>query len=124
MAGYPQLFGPFTGTCTVARSVTATDTTTLWVSRGDADWLNSKARQVDDQIRAGVAAAVSAGVNATYVDVDGYFVGHRLCDQGDSYVNGVVGGTVEASDMTRSYHLNAGGEAAYRTAYQASGLAR
>lgn len=120
VAGYPRLFGSFANSCEVASAVTGSDTTTLSVSRSDADWLNAKAVQVNAQVSDGVSAAQQAGVNASFLPVDAAFAGHRLCDSKASYINGVVGGSATVTDLSASFHLNAAGEAAYAAAYSAA----
>lgn len=114
VTGYPFLFGAFDGTCSVGAAGPGTP---MKFERAQADLL-------DDVGVAGLNLAVQGGIalyqqaffaqfgqfdpNIQYVGLTGAFATHGLCDTGERWVSGLVGG--QAKD--RGFHPNASGQQA------------
>jgi len=82
MAGYPLLFGNFTGNCPVGKvtyhiSRLHSITVDAMIRSSDAQALNSLAVRLNSVIS---AAAREAGSWATFVDPTSTFLGHGFCD--------------------------------------------
>lgn len=119
LAGYPQFFGDFTGTCRVGVVPTDSGPLPVHVSKKDALWMNSVVRELNKQQRIAVRGAKAAGTDARFVNADAQFAGHRLCDAASPYLNGLV--NLDYALMG-SFHPNAAGERAYADAYLARGF--
>ena len=144
VAGYPRLFGesrihyhifktahyPFVGLgCQVgvAHGVKGLVSDPLWVSYTDATWIDSIADQ-GDQIIANQVAAANQTLQADHVavkvvmaqNVDHQFHGHRLCDSGTPYLNGVILHGDRTNPDQRSFHPNQGGQDVYARAVKAA----
>lgn len=119
LAGYPQFFGDFTGICQLGVAPTEGGPRPVHVSKKDALWMNSVVRELNKQQRIAVRGAKAAGLDAKFVNADAQFAGHRLCDTGTAYLNGIVNVEYE---LMGSLHPNAHGERAYADAYLARGF--
>jgi lysophospholipase L1-like esterase len=112
VVGYPHLFGNFTGPqCHVG---TALGVEKFYVSRSDAQWLNSESDTIDQTISNSVSAAAAAGVNISFVDPTTTFAGHGLCDTGTPWLNGLLfkptAALPPATDKVESFHPNVDGQ--------------
>ena len=106
VAGYPHLFisGPKAG-CK------------LFISSGEAAWMNSLVNRGNTRITEAVRAARTLRGNVSYVDVTERFAGHGLCSE-DPWLYGV---NLAASDglIKGSYHPRRSGQQAYAAAFAA-----
>jgi lysophospholipase L1-like esterase len=114
VTGYPELFGDFTGTC----SVGVFDGTPMKFEAAQAQLLNDAVGYLNDAIQAGIALyqqqymAMSGGFpdpNVMYVDVVDAFDTHGLCDSGERWISGLIAG----KPLDRGFHPNVAGQQAY-----------
>lgn len=109
LVGYPPLFGNFTQSSCQVGSLDGFYP--LYISQGDASWLNSvQAQSVTDEENA-VTIARGMGVRAYFANVSPEFSGHGFCDTSTTFfhpitVTTTLGGTVTAPG---SMHPNAQG---------------
>jgi hypothetical protein len=124
VAGYPQLFGynvirelNGSGTCQLG---TAGGTFIYNVSSLDMEWMNKEGEQLNDAISHAVDAAQAKipQVTIVFAPVSDRFAGHRLCDYGKSWINGVEFAGI--SPKQTSLHPNEAGQWAYAAAIQAA----
>ena len=130
LGGYPELFGsrsrnflsedaaPSGSVCVVNRTLGA------GVDFDDAQWINSRTRQLNAILRDGVQQARRAGVRATFVPAS-RFDSHGLCDDRTSWIQPLLvdgtGGV--ASVRSESLHPTAEGHRrGYAPAFEAAGL--
>ncbi|GAB3603106.1 SGNH/GDSL hydrolase family protein [Microbacterium aureliae] len=113
VTGYPELFGDFTGTCTVGAFKGKRAT----VTAQQAALANGGIAQVNGAIAQVVTQANFFGdTGIVYADVATAFDGHGLCDSGTRWISGLVNGDVM---FARSFHPNAAGQQAYAAAVAA-----
>ena len=112
VGGYPHLFGgnvanydansgaPGGAMCTM---------TPITISYADAQWMNSKADDLNQVIQDAVADAQGEGVDVTYVP-PALFAGHGLCDSAEEWIVPIV---LDANNnpIPESMHPNAAGYA-------------
>jgi hypothetical protein len=134
LAGYPQLFGYFTHECGVGDlnpqgGVLIPDgfqqAGAAKITGYDAAWINGLAVQLNGVIKRAVTRAVAQGVPATFVDVDSFFHGHRLCDTGKSWISPLLGIQDDNSGKIvgrGSFHPTKEGQKAYEAAFIAAGI--
>jgi hypothetical protein len=99
IAGYPQLFGSFKGECGVGtfHLYPSFVSGAVKITADDAQFLNSVASRLDSAIsNAAATARVIAGANVTFVDPNGAFSGHRLCEGSTSWIK-----PFEGSDISK-----------------------
>ncbi len=122
LAGYPQFFADFSGTCQVGLlpDPQTGSATRVLVAKKDAVWLNGAIRSVNRQLRTAVQEARAAGVAVVFVNADAAFATHRFCDTSTPFLNGFYDDGTQES-FFRSFHPNAGGEAASAAAYTGRG---
>ena len=115
VTGYPELFGSFTGTCSVGAAAPGTP---MKFAQPQSVALNMAVGGLNDAVQGGIAlyqqafAAQSGGFTdprVVWVDVTDTFDGHGLCDSGDRWISGLISG--EPRD--RGFHPNAAGQQAY-----------
>ncbi len=111
VAGYPQLFGSFKGECGVGtlHLLPSPVSAAVKITADDAQFLNSVASRLDNAISNAVATArVIAGANVTFVDPNGNFSGHRLCEGSSSWIKPFEGS--EFSIDPGSFHPTIDGQ--------------
>jgi hypothetical protein len=98
VAGYPRLFGSFSGECGVGTFLVYNlpgdleETVSVKVASADAAWLDTLANELDAVISTAASeAAVITGAGVTYVDPNSMFETHRLCDSSNSWFFQVEG---------------------------------
>jgi hypothetical protein len=130
LAGYPQLFGKFSGECGIG-TVYVKNAPVLGyvaaqakITAPDAAYLNNVGAQLMLVIRDAVATAqVAGGVQVQAVDPNPYFGTHRFCDTSTSWLNKISGfGTYKGmtSIDPGSFHPTPDGQ---RKGYEAAFLA-
>ena len=108
-AGYPALFGAFTGTCSIGNY----DGTPVKVTADQATQVQGILLTMNYVIETTVYAIADGGdYHVAYVDVAAGFQGHGLCDTGDRWISGFVRGEPV---FARSLHPNTSGQQAYGT---------
>lgn len=115
VTGYPLVFGPFSGTCSVGYSPEAGSPMYFAQPQGGA--INQAVVGLNQAIQGGIGAYQAAFFAQTgqfdpavqYVDVTAAFAGHGLCDSGDKWISGLVGGMPK----DRGFHPNVAGQQAY-----------
>ena len=134
VAGYPRLFGTFSGECGVGQlEVTnlprgLTEIVAVKVASGDAVWLNTVADELDSTIASAAATAETlTGASVTYVDPDPEYEQDRLCDTGVSWIHEIEGKynyeTKRLALFPGSFHpTTVGQQDGYDTAFLAGGF--
>jgi lysophospholipase L1-like esterase len=131
IAGYPRLFGAFSGTCDLGKVTEEVPLVghvsgTAKISSKDAGYVNQVVQALDDLVANAAQDARAAGVDVAFVDVDPYFETHRLCDSGPEWINGVSGsGSLDGAQhvSAATFHPTAIGQrAGYEAAFVAAGL--
>ena len=114
VTGYPQLFGQFSGTCSVGAVAPGTP---MYFSQPQGGALNQAVLGLNQAIQGGIGAYQAAFLGQTghldpavqYVDVTAAFAGHGLCDSGDRWISGLING----QPRDRGFHPNVAGQQAY-----------
>jgi len=116
IAGYPHLFGsdssnysvdsgaPGGATCTVYSGVTTVNS--VYISYADAIWMNDRVDDINEVIQDAVESVNSSRV--VYVPLPA-FEGHGLCDEEQSFINGVKRNTTDGGPTIDSFHPNLDG---------------
>lgn len=120
VTGYPRLFGT-TFDADSRCLVGSLPGIGLYVEGADAQWIASKADQLNATIAGAVRQANQNGISARFVPVARLFAGHEVCDTGRPWVNSVVF-TAPTSPAgppglaPGSFHPNVAGQLAYAAA--------
>jgi lysophospholipase L1-like esterase len=117
VTGYPFLFGPFEGTCSVGAAGFVASGTPMKFEQPQAAMLDGAVSGLNYTVQQGIALyqqAFSAQFggpdgNIEYVDVIDAFEGHGLCGE-DRWISGLVNGK---KTVDRGFHPNVAGQQAY-----------
>jgi hypothetical protein len=120
VAGYPLLFGNTFDT--ESRCLVGTlPAIALYVDGADAQWIASKAGELNATIAGAVRQANRNGISARFVPVARLFAGHEVCDTGRPWINAVVftppsSPTSPPGLAPGSFHPKVAGQLAYAAA--------
>jgi lysophospholipase L1-like esterase len=114
VTGYPFLFGPFEGTCSVGAAGSGTP---MKFEQPQAAMLDGAVSGLNYTVQQGIALYQQAffaqfgtwDTNIEYVDVTQAFAGHGLCGD-DRWISGLVNGK---KTVDRGFHPNVSGQQAY-----------
>lgn len=122
VTGYPELFGSFSGTCSVGAAGPGTP---MKFEQPQGGMLNGAVGGLNSAVQGGIGlyqqefAAHNGGLPdffVVYTDVTAAFDGHGLCDSGERWISGLVNGK---TTLDRGFHPNVAGQQAYAGAIAA-----